>query len=268
LKTAAAIVMMIFFLSPFAAADSEIQEIQCWHFVFGIPRGTPESNDLIIRNIYALSSNDETKFADWVAYRLDRQTVADKLKVEEKWRPDRWLNDAETLEPKDYHAIHKIEKVYLAPPPFFRGSPHWRETHYCSNVVPQNTDLYNGPWLALERKILAFAEKGNTVYIVTGPLYEAKMPELPFANESHRVPSGFWKVILFPFKKDNYLDVQTAAFIFPQNAMRSDPIEKFLVSIDEIERRSGLELFWEMHDSTENSIEGRTNKDWAKQFFD
>ena len=42
-------------------------EIHSKHWLFGLPEGTPDSNDLIIRDAYALSSNDDTKFADWVA---------------------------------------------------------------------------------------------------------------------------------------------------------------------------------------------------------
>ena len=45
-------------------------EIYCKHFFYGYPLGTPGTNDLIIRDIYALSNNDRTKFADWVAFRL------------------------------------------------------------------------------------------------------------------------------------------------------------------------------------------------------
>ena len=46
-------------------------EIHSKHFFFGYPYGAPATNDMIIRSIYALSSNDETKFADWVSYQLD-----------------------------------------------------------------------------------------------------------------------------------------------------------------------------------------------------
>jgi endonuclease G len=48
-------------------ADDAYAEIHCKHFFYGYPTGTPPTNDLIIRDDYALSSNDETKFADWVA---------------------------------------------------------------------------------------------------------------------------------------------------------------------------------------------------------
>ena len=67
----------LFTLEPETRADglSSFPEIHCKHFIYGIPVGTPVTNDLIIRDIYALSSNDSTKFADWVAYRLDVETV-------------------------------------------------------------------------------------------------------------------------------------------------------------------------------------------------
>jgi endonuclease G len=58
----------------FNAAYAAPPEIHCKHFFYGYPTGTPATNDLIIRDDYALSSNDETKFADWVAYGLAGST--------------------------------------------------------------------------------------------------------------------------------------------------------------------------------------------------
>jgi hypothetical protein len=39
------------------------QEIHCRHFLHGYLFGASATNDVIIRDLYALSSNDETKFA-------------------------------------------------------------------------------------------------------------------------------------------------------------------------------------------------------------
>jgi hypothetical protein len=61
----------IFFITSMgpqgAGHAQDLTEIHCKQFILGIPLGTPATNDLIIRDIYALSSNDSTKFADWVA---------------------------------------------------------------------------------------------------------------------------------------------------------------------------------------------------------
>ena len=74
-------------------------EIHAKHFFYGYPYGTPETNDLIIRDIYAMSNNDSTKFADWVAYRLSMHEVDGDLTVQRNWKADPWLDDNETLEP-------------------------------------------------------------------------------------------------------------------------------------------------------------------------
>ncbi len=75
-------------------------EIHCKHFIHGYPLGSPPSNDLIIRDLYALSSNDTTKFADWVASYLTCHEVDGDLDLERNWKNDPWLDPSETLEAK------------------------------------------------------------------------------------------------------------------------------------------------------------------------
>lgn len=41
-----------------------------FHRLDGCPEGAPGINDIIVREIYTLASNDRTRFADWVAYRV------------------------------------------------------------------------------------------------------------------------------------------------------------------------------------------------------
>ena len=64
------------------------------------PSGSPITNDIVIRDIYILSSNDATKFADWVAYRVTREAIG--RSESRNWKSDPWLADNETLEPPDY----------------------------------------------------------------------------------------------------------------------------------------------------------------------
>ncbi len=50
-----------------APAAEEIYSRQC---LAGCPTGAPDSNELVIRDIYVLSNNSDTKFADWIAYQV------------------------------------------------------------------------------------------------------------------------------------------------------------------------------------------------------
>ncbi len=46
------------------------------------------------------------------------------------------------------------------------------------------------------------------------------MPMLPGADEPHKIPSGYWNIIIKPSK--NLADIKTAAFIFNQDTPRGD----------------------------------------------
>ena len=198
----------------------DLKEIHSKHFIYGIPLGTPPTNDLIIRDIYALSNNDSTKFADLVAYRLDSETVKGKAKTNRVWKADPWLAKEETLEPADYNGANKALKTdrgHQAPLASFKGTKHWNQTNYLSNITPQKSNLNQYPWKKLEKKVRNFAMARNTVYVLTGPLYEKDMPKLPGADENHKIPSGYWKIIIYQDNSNDPNTLRTPAFIFPQD---------------------------------------------------
>jgi len=118
--------------------------------------------------------------------------------------------------------------------------------------------------MCLERKVRDLVEMVNYVYVMTGPLYEKEMPGHPRADEYHKIPSGYWKIILY---EDNSGFIYTASFIFAQETPRNDKIQAHLITIDEIEQRSGLDFLWLLPDSKEESIESNMNKEWANQHF-
>jgi endonuclease G len=257
-------------LASFAQVEAQgHQEIHCKHFFYGYPTGTPANNDLIIRDIYALSSNDTTKFADWVAYRLDHDTVAGNVETQRRWKADPWLDDSETLEPGDYdgaHATLKTDRGHQAPLASFKGTSSWAETNYLSNITPQKSNLNQGPWQELEDKVRDLVEEGYTVYVMTGPLYEREMSQLPNADEPHKVPSGYWKIILVQLSEP-YDSIRAASFIFDQETGRRAKMIEHLATINKIEERSGLDFLRELPNDIEEDIEGNRFAEWAEEHF-
>ena len=245
-------------------------EIHCKHFIHGYPLGTPTSNDLIIRDLYALSSNDQTKFADWVCYRLTCHETASLLDLERKWRSDPWLDTDETLEatPKtteDYKDAHRdkgYDRGHQAPLASFKGSRYASQVNFYSNITPQKSDLNQGPWMRLESKVRELVKKYLEVWVMTGPLYERPMPVLPKADEPHKVPSGYWKIVVVQESGG----IHVGAFIMDQNTPRSSDVMDHLVKIEEVENRSGLDFLWELPDSEEDSIEGARSEAWVREW--
>ena len=210
-------------LSPLAQAD-----ILSVHCPLGCP-SNPESNDLVFGHLYALSNNPETKFADWVAYEVDVVNFGNT--PGRKWSSDPLLDDTETLEASDYKGASSSEleadRGHQAPLASFAGSRYWSELNYLSNITPQHKDLNQGPWKNLEEAVRNAVSFRNSLFVITGPLYTFDMSFMPEADEWHKVPSGYFKVVYDT--KGN-----AAAFVMNQSAGRSDDYCQSKIALDDL----------------------------------
>lgn len=230
------------------------QEIHSTHCLYGCPLGGAPTNDLIVRDIYILSSNDRTKLADWAAYRVTKDTIGPTQP--RTWKADPLLDDSETLEPDDYQGAYttiRVDRGHQVPLASFTGTPYWRDTNYLSNITPQKSDLNQGPWQRLESAVRALAQAVDTegVYVMTGPLYERAMPSLPNADEAHVVPSGYWKIV----GTRNGSSAKIAAFIFEQETPRGENFCNQIVTVRVIEQRSDFDFFHSLDASSQNTLE-------------
>ncbi|MCG8448337.1 MAG: DNA/RNA non-specific endonuclease [Pirellulales bacterium] len=222
-------------------APSLAQEIHIVHCLQGCPTGTPATNDLVVREIFALSSNHETKFADWVAYRVTSETIGSSKSLKRDWEADDLLAPSETLEPNDYNgAFNQLgtDRGHQAPLASFAGTVFWRSTNILSNITPQKSDLNQGPWVALESAIRDVAYDRKQIYVVTGPIFDPTENQmtLPSANEAHQVPTGYFKVVASS-------DGQVTAFLFDQDDSRSTDYCDRIETLSHVENASGLDIF-------------------------
>jgi endonuclease G len=190
---------------------------------------------------------------------------------ERKWMTDPWLDESETLEarPDDYRDAPgqlDIDRGHQAPLASFKGTYDWWETNYYSNITPQKSDLNQGPWKDLEESVRDLARAGSVVYVMTGPLYEGPTAPLPNADEPHTVPSGYWKIVAVQ-PTAGYDSIRVAGFIFDQDTPRDADVLDYLVTVDEVEQRSGLDFMWELEDGVESEIESEKDEEWAGGSF-
>jgi endonuclease G, mitochondrial len=229
--------------------DTEVgADLHIPHCIIQCPSNSDYSNKIIIRNNYTLSSNRETKFADWVAYKVSLDSIGSGCS--RKWKRDPDLSEDETLEPSDYYKAHdslSVDRGHLVPLASFCATETWEETNYLSNITPQKSSLNRGAWKNLEGKVRQVANEGIDVFVLAGPLFEHPMPPLPKADESHMVPSGYWKVISFRGDGDR---VTSYPFLFQQETKRGADYCDHLTELSEVEAVSGLRLY--LPKSTEN----------------
>lgn len=238
----------LFFAASPVAADSELSTFHC---LWGCPLGAPATNDTIVREIYSLSSNDLTKLADWVAYRITPQTIS-ASRDDRNYRIDDWLDPSETLDEPQYAgapaALH-IDHGHQAPLAAFSGTDQWDDTNFNSNMTPQASALNQGPWQRLEfweRSVTL--QSGGPIYVYTGPLYERVMKPMPAGPRYHRVPSGYWKIVA-------HSDGRMTAFIMDQNTPRRAKHCDYRVPLLEVELRSRLQFFPRRRDAPLRSLD-------------
>lgn len=109
-----------------------------------------------------------------------------------------------------------------------------RETFYLSNMVPQVPSSNRGQWRALEGWVRKQAEKLGTMYVITGPIFEGE-PKTMGASKVP-IPSHLYKVVYFPSLN------RAVGFIVP-NAENNAHYKTYLVTLAEVEKRTGLTLF-------------------------
>lgn len=234
------------------AMGQELHTPFCLH---GCPLGGSPSNDTIVRSIYVLSINEATKFADWAAYRVDKATIgptADRV-----WRVDPYLAQDETLEPPDYdgaNAALQVDRGHQVPLASFTSTPEWEATNYLSNITPQKSALNQGPWEALESAERTLARRSDVaaVYVMTGPVYQRGMPPLPKADEPHRVPSGYWKIVAVQTTNG----IRLAGFYMDQETPRNVRYCNQTRTVEEIEKVSGLKFFPALADAQRQAMIG------------
>lgn len=161
--------------------------------------------------------------------------------MDRNWQNDELLAADETLEDDDYSGAFralKPDRGHQAPLASFAGTNFWRVTNILSNITPQKSALNQGPWVRLETAVRDAAYAMREVYVVTGPICDrdADSMQLPGADESHSVPTGYFKVVADSRGR-------LTAFLFDQDTPRGMNHCDGIVTLQSVEMASGLDLF-------------------------
>lgn len=136
------------------------------------------------------------------------------------------------------------------------------DTFLMSNMSPQRPNLNRQLWQRLEEAVMDhFAPRYERLQVVTGPIYPENFMDNAFNRVGFiEVPEAFYKIIVAPHPEAP----RALAFIMPQNVRGNEPLDDYLVSIDEVEARTGLNFFPELSASLESTLEAQVRtQGWA-----
>lgn len=195
--------------------------------------------------------SDELGNPVWTAYH-----VRDGKFGEPPPRPDEFTTDTRTvarIESEDY-ARSGYDRGHMAPNyaiAIHYGRAAQEETFRLSNICPQKHALNAGPWKELEQRIAAnYPARFGEVWVLAGPVFSEKPPRL---KRRIAVPEAFYMIVV----DENEGRVRTEAFLFSQDTPAEADLNRYLTSIDEIERRTGLDFLSQLPAEAQNALEAR-----------
>ncbi len=217
----------------------------------GVPRGM---NDTLVNygDAFAVHFNGTRGIANCAAYEL----VIDELNGTTE-RSNEFLQDASVKgcpSPADYTGSG-MDRGHLVP----AGDLKWNETamrqsFMLTNVCPMHKALNGGGWAKLEEKVREWTARDSSLLVFTGPV--VSRGDTTLADGRVTVPSAYYKVIMAPCVRP----MRAIAFIYP-NGQSGGRLRQYAVSIDEVERLTGLDFFPTLPPAEQGQLESPVNLD-------
>lgn len=215
------------------------------------------NNEIVVHTGYTLSYIDKYEEPEWVAYKLSQQMLGGQNKRTNEFIPDPEVPSGSALA-QDYSGSG-YDRGHLCPAADMNSSPElMKESFYMSNMCPQAPSFNRGIWSKLEKTVRMWADEDGLIYIVSGPIFSSNMRYIGRSNKV-AVPPEFYKVILC-YNPDH--EAKAIGFIIP-NKGSAAPLTSFVVSVDSVESRTGIDFYPHLPDDIEQKVEKRANpEDW------
>lgn len=144
------------------------------------------------------------------------------------------------------------------------------QTYYSTNMTPQIQNGFNGGiWAKLEEAVRMEIPQGDTLYVVTGAVFEKhgvdeEVKEIVNRNDSKTlpVPNYYWKALLKVRRENGEVtEASTIGFWLPHDDLKGRSYPDYAVSVDQIEVWTGFDFFSNLVDAIETTAEA--NATWT-----
>lgn len=215
---------------------------------------TSTTKEVYNRNTYTFSYSELHEQSEWVAYYLDSDDITN-TNYERPFFEQDPLVETESADWRNYKKSG-YDKGHLCPAGDRKKSlDDYTETFFTSNISPQEHEFNSGVWNRLEEKVRYWAVKSNGLYVVTGGVLSDNLKVI--GKEDVSVPNYFYKVLL---SKDGS---KMIGFLVPHENS-NQPLYEFVVSVDDIEKMTGIDFYPNLEDAIENQLESKSDyKGWS-----
>lgn len=235
------------------APTAALPEESSRHTAIGEPKAIYE----FAREGYALAEDARLKIPLWVQYELRPTDLGGSAEREEaSFHPDTAIPYGARSELTDY-ASSGYERGHMVPAEdMSRNAALMEDCFLLSNIAPQLGDGFNrSVWGSLEKAVRGWVEQKGALTIISGPVFKAEGKTMKYpviGNDNVAVPTHFFKIIV---DAKDISDVDALAFLLPHVDLKGKKYEDYLVSIDEIEKLTGLDFLSALPKEVQDRVE-------------
>lgn len=209
---------------------------------------------------YSVNFDPQNRLAKWVAYPLCNGNIGSGKRSDAyAYDPLVPISEQATLYKKSYQIGNGAQFVrgHMVPSADrlnFRANV---DVFLATNIMPQNSDLNAGVWEVLEKRIRNnWVKNSDTLYVVVGTdISRSETYVLDTDGKQITVPNSIYKAILSYSAKDGYRGV---GFYFENSSVSAGlELEKSAISIDELEKKTGVDFFVNLPDDLETQVESK-----------
>lgn len=222
-----------------------------------VPEGTPEQ--IFDYEGFRVSFNADNKTPNWVAWELlGSETDGEQSRYNTFWQDDRIEGCPASYD----YSNSGYDRGHMCPAADQKWSRQAMiDCFSMANMVPQDHALNAGAWQTLEKKERLWAKRDSAIIIIAGPIYDQTNRKRIGENKV-RVPNAFFKVMIAPYLDDP----RGIGFIYP-NMSAPGNMQDYSMSIDEVEKITGYNFFYNLPPEVEDRIEAVASfKEWDRRY--
>ena len=233
----------------------------------GAPKRTaspaPDDIRILDRGAFLVGWSDRLRHPVWCAYH-----VTPEVKFKDGKRPRFLVDKSVRTSPRPDDYTHSgFDRGHMVPNHAIIsrfGEDMRRRTFLMSNITPQRAALNRGVWKDVEHRIAdLWSARYGEIWIVVGCIPSDCGATI--GTTGIDVPSAFYQLVIAQEGRE----IRALAVLLPQTADWDDWAARYLVSIDELERLTGLDFNSELADDLEASLEaGIPTRLWPVRFVD
>ncbi|MEZ4810611.1 MAG: DNA/RNA non-specific endonuclease [Allomuricauda sp.] len=206
---------------------------------------------IVRHNFFVLSYSEPYEQAEWVAYELKKSHLTQDDRKRPFFIEDPYVK-TKSADWRNYRGSG-YDRGHLCPAGDRRFSEYaYNETFYTSNISPQDRNFNAGVWNRLEQQVRHWCKKYGDLTVITGGVLEPGLEEI--GEEDVDVPKTFYKIVVAKIGGSTKI----LAFLIP-NRETDLPLENFLVPVNEIELRTGIDFFEKQSTQWQEEFESKVD---------